>query len=157
MTALTKRIIVGVLAVGVLAVLLVVIVFGVLVGAAIYGRQAAERAGNEAATLQDLKTIAAVEIQYFNAHNRTFGTFEQMTKEEMLTSKFSGSPTSADGYVFTLSITPKSTGRPTMYTLNADPQSTTTGTKYFYIDSNSSTIHFNRDRPANAADASPGE
>lgn len=153
MTPLTKGIVIAVMAV----VLLVVIVIGVLVGAAVVGWKAAQRAGNEAATLQDLKTIAAVEIQYFNTHNRTFGTLDQLITEKMLTSKFSGHPPVADGYVFKLNIIPKTSSQPTSYALNTDPQSAATGKDHYYIDSNSSTIHVNPDQPASATDPPLGE
>jgi Tfp pilus assembly protein PilE len=148
MTKLGKGIIIAVIAV----VLLVVIVIGVLLGAGVYGWKAAQREGNEAATQQDLKTIAAVEIQYYNTHNRTFGTLDQLIKEGMLSSKFSGNPATADGYIFTLSVRPRTVNQPSSYALNADPQSDTTGKNHFYIDSNSPAIHVNPDRPAGAND-----
>src|SRR5712692_4067047 len=88
MANVTQRILIGFAFAGLLGIFVV----GALMGAAVTGWRAALRAGNAAATLQDLKTIAAVEIQYYNAHNRTFGTLDQMIKEEMLTSKFSGNP-----------------------------------------------------------------
>ena len=150
MTKLADRIIVGVLT-------LVVIVVIALIGANCSGWQAAQRAGNEAATQQDLKTIAAVEIQYYNTHNRTFGTLDQLIKEKMLTSKFSGNPPAADGYVFKLNIISKTSSQPTSYTVTADPQSDNTGKNHFYIDSNSSAIHINPDRPARATDPALSE
>ena len=142
MANLTQKILIGLAFAGLLGIFVV----GVLVGSAVIGWKAALRAGNEAATMQDLKTIAAVEIQYYNTHNRTFGTFDQMIKERMLTSKFSGNPPIADGYVFNLNIIPKASSQPTSYTLNADPQSAATGKNHFYIDSNGGTIHVNPDR-----------
>src|SRR5881398_2811801 len=129
-------------------VLLTVAIIGVLIGGAVIGFKAAQKAGNEAATLQDLKTIAAVEIQYYNAHDRTFGTLDQMIKERLLTSKFSGNPPITDGYVFNLNIVPKTSSQPTSFTLNADPQNSSTGKNHYYIDSSGSTIHVNRDEPA---------
>src|SRR3989475_1297775 len=98
--------------------MIVIAIIGILIGAAVYGWKAAQRAGNEAATLQNLRTIAAVEIQYYNTHSRTFGTFDQMVKEQMLSSKFSGNPPTADGYVLTLKVTPKTATSATSYTLN---------------------------------------
>lgn len=148
MTTLVRGIIIGVAAV----VLLVVIAFGVLFVSGFYVWKAAQRAGNEAATLQDLKTIAAVEIQYYNTHNRTFGTLDQLIKEQMLTSKFSGNPPVADGYFFRLNIMPRTSAQPASYTLNADPQSTATGQNHFYLDSTSATIHVNPNQPAGATD-----
>lgn len=149
MTTLVKRIIIGVVAV----LLLVVIAFAaVLIGAGFYGWKAAQSAGNEAATMQDLKTIAAVEIQYYNRHSQTFGTLDQLIKENMLTSKFSGNPAVADGYFFRLNIMRRTSAQPASYTLNADPQSTATGQNHFYIDANSASIHVNPNQPAGASD-----
>jgi Tfp pilus assembly protein PilE len=149
MTTLVKRIIIGVVAV----LLLVVIAFAaVLIGTGFYGWKAAQSAGNEAATLQDLKTIAAVEIQYYNTHSQTFGTLDQLIKENMLTSKFSGNPAVADGYIFILSVSPKTVNQPSSYILNADPQSDNSGKNHFYIDANSASIHVNPNQPAGASD-----
>jgi Tfp pilus assembly protein PilE len=150
MTTLTKKIIVGVI---VVLLLVVTALAAVLIGAGLYGWKAAQRAGNEAATLQNLKTIAAVEIQYYNTHSQTFGTLDQLIKENMLTSKFSGNPAVADGYFFRLNIIMRRTSaQPASYTLNADPQSTATGQNHFYIDANSASIHVNPNQPAGASD-----
>jgi prepilin-type N-terminal cleavage/methylation domain-containing protein len=132
--------------------MIVIAIIGILIGAAVYGWKTAQRAGNEAATLQNLKTIAAVEIQYYNTHSRTFGTFDQMVKEQMLSSKFSGNPPTADGYLLTLKVTPKTATSPTSYTLNADPQSDAAGKNHFYIDSTDSSIHVNPDQAAGPND-----
>src|SRR5258707_14414274 len=132
--------------------MIVIAIIGILIGAAVYGWKAAQKAGNEAATMQDLKTIAAVQIQYYNTHARTFGTFEQMVKEQMLTSKFEGNPPSPDGYIFTLKVTPKTAGSPASYTLNADPQTDSSGTNNFYLDSSDSSIHVNATQAAAPGD-----
>ena len=132
--------------------MIVIAIIGILIGAAVYGWKAAQKAGNEVTTMQNLKTIAAVQIQYYNTHSRTFGTFDQMIKEQMLTSKFEGNPPSPDGYIFTLKVTPKTAGSPTSYTLNADPQTDGTGTNHFYIDSSDSSIHINKAQPAGPGD-----
>src|SRR5713101_3185303 len=137
-------------------VLLTVAIIGVLIGGAVIGFKAAQKAGNEAATLQDLKTIAAVEIQYFNTHNRTFGTFDQLIKDVNFDTRFSGNAPVADGYIFTLKVTPKTPSGPSSYTLNADPQTDATGKNHFYIDSNGGTIHVNGDQPAGPNDSPLG-
>jgi len=148
MTSTVQKIIIGLVVVALLGLF----VAGVLVGAAVYGWKAAQRAGNEAATIQNMKTIAAVEIQYYNTRNRTFGTFDQLVKEQMLTSKFAGDPPAPDGYILSLKITPKTSNQPSSYTLNADSQTDDTGRRHFYLDSTSPTIHVNRDEPAGATD-----
>jgi prepilin-type N-terminal cleavage/methylation domain-containing protein len=134
----------------------VIAIIGILIGAAVIGFKAAQKAGNEAATLQDLKTIAAIEIQYYNTHNRTFGTFEQMVQEKLLSTKFSGNPPIVDGYIFTLKVVPKSATLPTSYTLNADPQTDNTGKNHFYLDSSDGSIHVNADQPAGPNDTPLG-
>ena len=153
MTSTVQRVIVSVAVAGLLALF----VLGVLAGVAVYGWKAAQKAGDEAATLQNMKTIAAVEIQYYNTHKRTFGTFEQLIKEQMLTSKFLGDPPNRDGYVLTLKVTPSTSSQPSAYTLNADPQSWKTGRNHFYVDSTGASIHVNPDQPAGPSDPQPPE
>src|SRR5215813_8537669 len=82
--------------------MIVIAIIGILIGAAVVGWRAATKSGNEAATQQNLKTIAAVQIQYYNTHGRTFGTFEQLIKEQLLNSKFEGNPPNVDGYTLTM-------------------------------------------------------
>ncbi len=132
--------------------MIVTAIIGILIGAAVYGWKAATRAGNEAATLQNLKTIAAVEIQYYNTHSRTFGTFEQLVKEQMLSSKFSGNPPNVDGYVLNLKVVPKTATSATSYTLNADPQDSGSGKNHFYMDSTDGSIHVNPDQSSGPND-----
>lgn len=132
--------------------MIVIAIIGILIGAAVYGWKAATKAGDEAATQQNLKTIAATQIQYYNTHSRTFGTFDQLIKEQMLTSKFAGNPPIVDGYVLTLKVTPKTATSTTSYTLNADPQDNGSGTNHFYIDSTDSSIHLNQTQAAGPND-----
>lgn len=132
--------------------MIVIAIIGILIGAAVYGWKAAQKAGNEAATLQNLRTIAAVQIQYYNTHSRTFGTFDQLIKEQLLSTKFAGNPPAPDGYVFTLKVTPKTTTSTTSYTLNADPQDNSSGTNHFYVDSQDSSVHINPAQPAGPND-----
>jgi Tfp pilus assembly protein PilE len=144
------------LIVAAVVVLLIVAVVGILIGTAAYGWKAAMRAGNEAATIQNLKTIAAVEIQYYDSHQRAFGTFDQMVQEKLLSAKLSGNPPMADGYIFTLKVIPRSATQPMSYTLNADPQSESTGNHHFYLDSTDGTIRVNSAQRASASDPQLG-
>jgi hypothetical protein len=110
--------------------------------------QLAKRSGNETVTVQNIKTIAVVESQYFYSHHRTFGTFEQLVKEELLGSRFSTNPVSTDGYVLTLTVT----SDPAAYTITADPANAMAAAKHFYLDSVSREIHVNSAKPAGAND-----
>ncbi len=126
--------------------MIVIAIIGILIGAAVVGFRAAQRAGNEAATIQNMKTIAAVQIQ-------SFATFDQLIKDKLVNERFAGNPPTTDGYVFTLKVVPKTPSSPSSYTLNADPQNAgETGTNHFYIDSSDSNIRFNKNQPAGSSD-----
>ena len=125
--------------------------FGIMVGAAVVGYRAAIRSGNEAATIQNIKTIAATEAQYFYTHNRTFGTLDQLIKEQELSQKFGGHPTVADGYVFSLTVAAKPDGS-SGYKITADPLNPESGTNHFYLDSDDQRIHVNGERQAGPTD-----
>ena len=142
MTSLTKKIIIAI-------VIIVLIVIVASLGVSIYGWRAAVREGNKHAAVQNLKTISAIEIQYYNTHNRTFGTFDQMVKEQMLSSKFAGNPAIVDGYVFTLTVTPRTATVPSSYAVRADPQARN---DHFYLDSSDGLVHVNTNKPAGPND-----
>jgi prepilin-type N-terminal cleavage/methylation domain-containing protein len=133
--------------------MIVIAIIGILIGAAVFSWRAATRSGNEAATLQNIRTIAAVQIQYYTTHSRSFATFDQLTKEQYLTNKFAGNPPYADGYILTLKVTPKTATSTSSYTLNADPIGPGDGTNHFYIDNADSSIHVNATQPAGPNDA----
>lgn len=104
---------------------------------------------NEAATLQNLKTVAAVQIQYYNTHSRAFGTLDQLVKEQMLSSKFAADLPMVNGYILTLKVIQKTASSPASYTLNADPQKERRGQNHFYMDdSTAGSIHVNPEQAA---------
>jgi hypothetical protein len=147
MTTSTEKVTIGAGMVGLVIVICVSLVFAVLFGAAVLGHRAATRAGNEAAALQNLKTIAAIEAQYFVTH-RAYGTFGQLKAEAGLSSKFHGNPAIAEGYVFTLSVAPNSS----WYKITVDPQDASTGSRHFYFDSADQRIRVNLERQAGPKD-----
>jgi hypothetical protein len=126
----------------------VLLALGVLVGAAIYSHQAADRAAYEAATIQNMKTIAVAETQYFDTRNHTYATIDQLVREQMLTAKeFARQPPVADGYVFTLKL-----NQADSYSLEADPVDRASGKRHFYFDSASTQIRVNPDGRAGPGD-----
>jgi hypothetical protein len=116
------------------------------------GYRVAINEGNGAATLQNLKTIAAVEVQYFNIHNRTFGTLDRLISEQMLNSRFKGNSAVVDGYVFTLSLAREPDGSSSWYKITADPQDESKGRNHFYLDSDENRIHVNPEGQAGPTD-----
>ena len=142
--------------------MIVIAIIGILIGVGIAGYKAAIRAANEAAAVKTLRSIAEQQMLYFNAHQRsTFGTFEEMRKENLLDSRFDGTTPVVDGYVYTMKIIPKSTSAQPGYTINADPQVATgtgaTGRNHYYVESDSNTIHVNAEQPASATDPPIGQ
>ena len=132
--------------------MIVIAIIGILIGVAVYGFRNAQKAGNETATRQNIQVLAGIEIQYHTTHARQFATFEQLLSEKLISNKFEGNPPTTDGYVLTLKVVPKSATAPASFTLNADPQDTSTGKNHFYIDSTDQAIHVNPDQPAGPND-----
>ena len=142
--------------------MIVIAIIGILIGVGIAGYKAAIRATNEAAAVKTLRSIAEQQMLYFNAHQRSsFGTFEEMRKENLLDSRFDGTTPVVDGYVYTMKVIPKSTTQQPGYTINADPQVATgvsaTGKNHYYVDSDTNTIHVNDTQSASATDPPIGQ
>ena len=142
--------------------MIVIAIIGILIGVGIAGFKAAMKAANEAAAVKTLRSIAEQQMLYYNAHQRSsFGTFEEMRKENLLDSRFDGTTPVVDGYVYTMKIIPKSTSTQAGYTINADPQVPTgvsaTGKNFYFVDSDSNTIHVNDTQPATASDKPIGQ
>ena len=148
MAKLTKPILIAIVA-GLL--LFAVGVVATVVGLAFYGHNQAFIAGNEEAATMSVKSISLAQVQYYTEHGN-FGTFDQLVETRLLSQRFAGAMPIVDGYVYDLKVRPASASQKSTFTLNADPESATTGNKHFFINETSSIIHVNRDRLANASD-----
>ena len=142
--------------------MIVIAIIGILIAVGVTGYKAAIKAANEAAAIKTLRTIGEQQMLYFNSRQRsTYGTFEELRKENLLDSRFDGSTPLVDGYVYTMKVIPKSTSQQAGYTINADPQVSegvgATGANHYYIDSDTNVIHVNRDQPATATDPPIGQ
>jgi prepilin-type N-terminal cleavage/methylation domain-containing protein len=142
--------------------MIVIAIIGILIAVGVTGWRAAVKSANEAAAVKTLRSIAEQQMLFYNSHQRSaFGTFEEMLKENLLDTRFSGSTPVVDGYVYTMKVIPKSTSQQAGYTINADPQVSegvsATGTNHFYLDSDSNTIHVNRTQPAAITDPPIGQ
>lgn len=142
--------------------MIVIAIIGILIAVGVTGWKAAVKSANEAAATQSLRTIATDQMIYYNAHQRSsFGTFDEMLKEGLLNSHFTGTTPVVEGYVFQMRIIPKSTSNQPGYAVNADPQVTegvgATGKNHFYLDSDSNTIHVNSTQPATVSDPPIGQ
>ena len=142
--------------------MIVIAIIGILIAVGVTGWRAAVRSANEAAAIKTLRSIAEQQMLFFNAHQRSsFGSFDEMLKENLLDTRFAGSTPVVDGYVYNMKVIPRSTAQQAGYTVNADPQVTegvgATGKNHFYVDSDTNTIHVNPTQPATAADPPIGQ
>ena len=142
--------------------MIVIAIIGILIAVGVTGWKAAVKAANEAAAIKSLRTIAEQQMLYYNSHQRSsFGTFDEMLKENLLDVRFSGATPVVEGYIFTMRVVPKSTTTQAGFAVNADPQVTegvsATGKNHFFLDSDSNTIHVNNSQPATAADPPIGQ
>ena len=142
--------------------MIVIAIIGILIAVGVTGYKAAMKAANEAAAIKTLRTIAEQQMLYYNAHQRSsFGTFEEMRKNDLLDQRFDGTTPVVDGYVYTMKVIPKSTTAQAGYTINADPQVAdgvgATGKNHYYVDSDTNTIHVNDQQPATATDPPIGQ
>jgi prepilin-type N-terminal cleavage/methylation domain-containing protein len=137
--------------------MIVIAIIGILIAVGVTGWKAAVRAANEAAAVKTLRTIAEQQMLYYNAHQRnTFGTFDELLKDNFLDTRFAGTTPVLDGYVYTMKVIPKSTAQQPGYAVNSDPQVRegvgATGRNHYYVDSDTNTIHVNATQPATATD-----
>src|SRR6267142_3086767 len=137
--------------------MIVIAIIGILIAVGVTGYKAAMKSANEAAAVKTLRTIAENQMLYYNSHQRsTFGTFEEMRKENLMDDRFNSTTPVVEGYIFTMKIIPKSTNQQAAYTVNADPQVSegvgATGKNHYYVDSDTNTIHVNATHLATAAD-----
>jgi len=142
--------------------MIVIAIIGILIAVGVTGWRAAVRAANEAAAIKSMRSIAEQQMLYYNGHQRsTFGTFEEMRKENLLDARYDGTTPLVEGYIFTMKVIPKSTSQQAGYTVNADPQVTegvgATGKNHYYLDSDTNTIHVNATQPATVSDPPIGQ
>jgi prepilin-type N-terminal cleavage/methylation domain-containing protein len=142
--------------------MIVIAIIGILIAVGITGWRAAVRSANEAAAIKSLRSIAEQQMLFYNSHQRTsFGSFDEMLKENLLDTRFAGSTPVVDGYLYNMKVIPKSTAQQAGYTINADPQVSegvgATGKNHFYLDSDSNTIHVNSTQPATVSDPPIGQ
>ncbi len=141
--------------------MIVIAIIGILIGVGIPAWQNSIRSTNETAALQTLRTIGVEQRIYYNSHNRsTYGTFDQMIADGSLDKRYAGDSPTVDGYIFKIEVTPKAGNQQAMYRVYANPQKpdgvTATGRQFFYVDSNSGTIHVNLTQQAGPDDPPVG-
>ena len=107
---------------------------------------------DEIAAIAALHSVAMAQRSYAATNSGDYGTFQQLAQGDYLDSRFNTDKPELAGYVLTM-LTQKSEGEPSRFSCNADPtRATAQASRHFYIDSDSTQIHVNPSRPANASD-----
>ena len=108
---------------------------------------------DENAALANLRAISRAQTAYNISNPGDYGTFEQLATGGYLDERFNNSKPRFYGYVFTMSVNPKSGSREGSYGLRADPDPAQKASgRHFYLDSSSGVIHVNTAQPASASD-----
>lgn len=117
------------------------------------GLQQGSARADEVAALATLRAITHAQTAYSISNPGDYGTFEQLAIGGYLDERFNNSKPKFYGYVFTMSVSPKSGSREGSYGLNVDPDPALKASgRHFYLDSSSSEIHVNAGQQASASD-----
>ena len=139
--------------------MIVIAIIGLLIAVGTLGWGAMIRNANEAAASATLDRIRTFQAQYAGRNKGNFAKFDDLIRLSGLDEGFAGERPVVNGYIFTLTVEPKTDARPAFYSVNADPQVaegvTATGTRHFYTDSSLGTIKAtDENRPSKPDDPS---
>jgi general secretion pathway protein G len=135
--------------------LIVIAIIGTLVGIGVPLYKSSLRKANEAAAVGTLNSIRVAQAKYVIDHKGQYGTFKQLFEEEYLDKRFNYDQPHERGYIFVITLLPKSEGKAATFSVNANPEQSqgigATGKNFYYLDPESG-ICFSRLGPATAAD-----
>jgi prepilin-type N-terminal cleavage/methylation domain-containing protein len=134
--------------------LIVIAIIGILVGIGVPLYKSSLRKANEAAAVGTLNSIRVAQAKYVIDHKGQYGTFKQLFEEEYLDKRFNYDQPHERGYIFVITLLPKSEGKAATFSVNANPEQSqgigATGKNFYYLDPESG-ICFSRLGPATAA------
>jgi prepilin-type N-terminal cleavage/methylation domain-containing protein len=135
--------------------LIVIAIIGALVAIVVPAYQSSVRKANEASAVATLNAVRIAQAKYVVDHKGQYGTFRELFEEGYLDKRFNYDTPHNRGYVFVLSLVPKSAEKAPSFSLNANPEQSegigATGKNFYYIDPESG-ICFSKVGPATAAD-----
>jgi prepilin-type N-terminal cleavage/methylation domain-containing protein len=135
--------------------LIVIAIIGILVGIGVPLYKSSLRKANEAAAVGTLNSIRVAQAKYVIDHKGQYGTFKQLFEEEYLDKRFNYDQPHERGYIFVITLLPKSEGKAATFSVNANPEQSqgigATGKNFYYLDPESG-ICFSRLGPATVAD-----
>ncbi len=135
--------------------LIVIAIIGILVGIVVPTYQSSVRKANEAAAVSTLNSIRVAQAKYVIDHKGQYGTFRELFEEGYLDKRFNHDQPHERGYVFAITLVPKSEDQAATFSVNANPEQSqgigATGRNFYYMDPESG-ICFSHVGPATAAD-----
>jgi prepilin-type N-terminal cleavage/methylation domain-containing protein len=135
--------------------LIVMAIIGVLVSIVIPIYKSSVRKANEAAAVATLNAIRVAQAKYVDDHKGQYGTFRELFEEGYVDKRLNYEQPHNRGYVFVLTLIPKSEGKVPSFSVNANPEQSTgvgaTGRNFYYIDPDGG-ICYSKTGPATAAD-----
>jgi prepilin-type N-terminal cleavage/methylation domain-containing protein len=135
--------------------LIVIAIIGVMAGVTIPIYKSNVRKANEAAAVSALNTIRTAQANYVIDHKGQYGEFRQLVEQGYLDKRFNYDQPHERGYVFVITLVPKSEGKVATFKVNANPEQSdgigATGRNFYYLDPESG-ICFSTTGPATAAD-----
>lgn len=135
--------------------LIVIAIIGILVGIIVPTFQGSVRKANEAAAVATLNAIRIAQAKYATDHKGQYGTFPQLFEQNYLDKRMNHDQPHDRGYVFIMTLTPRTENSAPMFSVNANPEQSTgigaTGRNFYYMNPESG-ICFSNTGPATAAD-----
>lgn len=135
--------------------LIVIAIIGILIGAIVPIYQSSVRKANEGAAVATLHAIRVAEAKYVIDHKGQYGTFPQLFEQGYLDKRMNYDQPHERGYVFVITVTPKSENTVATFSVSANPEQSqglgATGRNFYYMDPESG-ICFSNTGPATAAD-----
>jgi prepilin-type N-terminal cleavage/methylation domain-containing protein len=135
--------------------LIVIGIIGILVAIVVPTYQSSVRKANEAAAVTTLNAIKVAEAKYVIDHQARYGTFKQLFAEGYVDKRLNADEPHLRGYIFILTILPKTDGVAESFSINANPEQATgigaTGRNFYYTDPENG-ICVSHDGPATAND-----
>ena len=135
--------------------LIVIGIIGILVAIVVPTYKSSLRKANEAAAVTTLNAIKLAQAKYVIDHKERYGTFRQLFEEGCLDKRFNADQPHQRGYIFIITIIPKSDGTAETFGVNANPEQANglgaTGKNFYYTDPENG-ICVNQEGPASAVD-----
>jgi len=135
--------------------LIVIAIIGILVGIGVPAYKTSVRKANEAAAVATLNAIRIAQAKYVIDHKQQYGTFPQLFEQGYLDKRMNHDQPHERGYVFVMTLTPKSENTVATFSVSANPEQSegmgATGRNFYYMDPDSG-ICVSNTGPATAAD-----